>query len=498
MRNSTRVVLLALLITAVGSCGRAHSRPLNITIWHTELDDSAKQVVVDVAREVEAEFRSKSPGIVPVLTVSALDWGELATRLFQNKSNPPDVTHLEPFMTRQVMATFPGGDTFGLVPLDSLIADIARRDGPPDPSIAALQRFRGTRGDSATFGIAHAIGTTFIAYRADWNSTHVPQPKTWEGLIPFADALVSHAPASPRGPRPAAFILPGKSPFFVEQLLNEMVVSMGGSLWRDGEPNFDSPVVARALSVLQDMIARSNEQFSSTAYRQQFDLFAAGSGAVVPVTYGRATKQIDAAIAKENLSEAGAAQRRLNFAVMPQPGRDSTTPGVATIDAEPWVIIARPAGDADRELRIEIGRAFLTRFYERSHYLKFATRVPVHLRPAFVGLDSEYDAFGPQATWSHWVSVGRQELQESGRTAPILMDRGNSHSSQPRLALSIQRKGILSDMVAEAAPPAVIAAIRARLSGQQTPSERALRSRAIASAMSRAQERATQADPSNN
>lgn len=465
--------------------------PIDLVVWHTELDPNAKAFLDSLANEVERELAQDSAfQNYPVsINITALDWGDVASRLFTNLQRPPDLTHLQPFMLSQVLHQFQNSE-HRLLALDTLIAQMQADYGPIEPSVLTLQRLAANGGrDTLTYGLAHAVGTTFIAYRADWNRAALPEPRTWEDLVTFADALREQAAGSQK---PAAFILPGGSSFFIDQLVNEMVVSMGGSLYRDAKPNFDTPELARTLRVLQDMIARTDGRYTQTAYLQQFELFANGRGAVVPVTYGRATKRIEAMIDTLRVDTVAKARRRQDFRVMPQPGRDANTQGVASIDAEPWVIFTGRDSSRISSLRVRAAQRFLLRYYDPENYRRFVGIVPVHLRPVFRNMRTYYDSLPSQERWPHWVSVGRSMIDREGGTAPILLDPVTRGTVIPAFALELQRTGVLSDLVLEAAPDEVVSAIQARLEGRANANESALRDTAIRRAINRAQARANQ------
>lgn len=475
----TRCLAVVASTMVVLSCTKLRE-PVQIVIWHTELDPQAQAHIDSLAKQVETEFSASDKRFTPVVTVSALAWGDLATRIFQQLDNPPDLTHLEPFMVYQLFRIYqePGG--FTLEPLDSLIDELERVNGPINPAVRDLHSYALPGQNTHHWGLAYAMGTTSIAYRDAWRPRGLNDPQTWPQLISFADALAKQRSAAP-------FILPGKDPFFIDQLVNEIVVSLGGSLYMSGRPRIQpNPELDSALYYLQDMIARTNGAYSNTTYRQQFDLFARGKGAVVPVTYGRASKQIDAVIAgAPNIS-----QERMGFRLLKQPGRATSDLGVATIDAEPWVMIGRPERDPQREFRVKVTRRFLELFYARDSYLGFCGLVPAHLRPIFPSMDSAYDALAPQVNWKHWIAVEETMLRMPKGPAPILMDPSRQNSAQPAFALSLQRNAVLSDMVLEAASSNVIELIKHRLDGKPDETERRVRLAAISAAMRRAASRA--------
>lgn len=426
-------------------------KTIEIRIWHTELDPDATRHIEQLGEQLE-NMKWSDASFRPVVTITPLNWGDVAKRLFENKDNPPDVAHLEPFMVHQVLDQFSSKDRAHLEPIDDVIEEIgAGQKLTIEPALSEIHRYEvgGTK-QLKTFGIAYAVGTTFIAYRRDWAPPDLERPTTWAGLVRFAKGLAQgHDGAAP-------FILPGKSPFFIDQLFNEMVVSMGGSIYRETRPNLaGNSEVEAALRVLQDMVALTGGKFSQTTYTDQFDRFAEGAGAVVPVTYGRATKAIEGALTKKGMAGEALVKARSGFAVLPQPG----IRGTATIDAEPWVIFGRKKDSPEYEFRLEVAKRFLTLFYERKSYLAFCRLVPVHLRPIFSELASEYEEAPEQVKWKEWAKQSQEMLAKPAGTAPILMDPGSTRVPQPQFILDLQRDKVIFDMVKVATRPEVLKAM---------------------------------------
>ena len=488
-------ILVLILVLILGTVAviwqRNHTKSvLEYRIWHTELDKDASKLVEDVATGVEtwANGQDQFLDYDVHIVVTALPWGDVAAYLFQHDDNPPDLTHLEPFMMGQVLQEFDNPRRHHVFPIDDLIAELVDHNGPISPAVADLQRYEvpGTN-RAITYGLAYAVGTTYIAYRGDWmEAAGIDNlPTSWTEMIKFAEDLASAAPDGGVAP----FTLPGRSPFFIAQLVGEMVVSLGGSLYEGREPSLDSPEMRKVLRILQDMIVRCDyETYLQTTYRDQFTQYAEGRTAVVPVTYGRATKQIDDTIRAKLGSDDPAAMQaaRAKFQVMSQPGNGEGTPGVATIDAEPWALFAQPDGESTQEIRLELGKEFLRRFYEHDTYMEVCSSVPVHLQPVFSNMFQEYRISPNQVGWSHWLDVSRQALENAGHTAPILMDSGGGTSQYITFALSMQRSDLLADMVLDAVAP-----VKDVLLGNGDDVD-ARREDAIDKAIARAQERAMQ------
>lgn len=453
MKLSPRVLIVLMisvccgLSIGCGTPGEQGKQLLEFVVWHTENDPNAQQILEEAAESARQRFGEESAEYHVEMKISYQDWGDLAQRLLQQtERRPPDITHLQPFMVYQVLQDLRG--EFELYPLTEVVERIEDSNGPIVPSLRRLH-VHSRRGEDEIFGIAYAVGTTFISYRGDFAAEPDYQPRSWRELIDFADRL-SEVGSEQLGRPVAPFILPGGSKFFVDQLFNEIVVSLGGSLFEDdGSPRLDSPEVREALDVVLEMIARTGGQYYRMTYLNQFEAFARGEGAVVPVTYGRATAAIERVIeaGEEGITEIE------NYKVMQQPGDGTGAQalGTATVDAEPWVVIARKRAREDhKEARLRLAELFLEEVYERDRYLSFCGSVPVHLRPIFPDLWSDYDQFPPQERWSHWTSVARANLMRDGGTAPILMLPGGGAARSADYLLDLSRQHIISDMINDA------------------------------------------------
>src|SRR5262245_60103245 len=67
-----------------------------LQVWHTEVEPQTVKVIQDTSI---AEFEKKFPGLK--VKQQALGWGDLNTKLLAALAagSPPDLTHLNPFMT---------------------------------------------------------------------------------------------------------------------------------------------------------------------------------------------------------------------------------------------------------------------------------------------------------------------------------------------------------------------------------------------------------------
>lgn len=483
------VAITCALVLGVAIYGCEKQPFVEYVVWHTETDPQASAFIESVADSVESELRADPDFEYDVnIQVTDLPWGGLVSRIQEEKANPPDLTHVQPFMVPQLLDTAFWDGKFRVYPLDSLVDEIG--EDRIHPSILNLHRYpTASQQDSSVFGLAYAVGTTFVSYRRDWSTTRLSPPKTWRDLVTIADELAGNSGERNTAP----FILPGEAPFFVAQLVNEMVVSMkGGSLYTEGgRPNFDTPQMREALWVLQEMVARTDGRFETTGYLEQFELLANGEGAVVPVTYGRATKSIASVLGQDSAATVADA-----FGVFAQPGGGLSaddTVGIATIDAEQWIRIGRadPESDDRFQAKRRVGYEFLKAFYNDENYLAFSELVPVHLRPIFSDLASEYDEkYQGEGEWSHWGHWEDQSgtMIDAGRTAPILMNPPRvTMSNEPTYLVDLETRHILSDLVRNAATDEIVRAISSSDASDRIDQ---LREDAIERAIKRAQARA--------
>src|SRR5438876_1737385 len=120
-------------------------------VWHTEVEPQTVKTIQDTSI---AEFEKKFPNFK--VRQQALSWGDLNTKLLASLAagNPPDLTHLNPFMTASL-------HTKGLLrPMDELIRSLG--EGDIHEATLKLQFF-----DGKYYGVTHAMGATYFAERRD-------------------------------------------------------------------------------------------------------------------------------------------------------------------------------------------------------------------------------------------------------------------------------------------------------------------------------------------
>src|SRR5437588_5290720 len=160
--------LLARAPAAIGQ----QVRELNV--WHTEVEP---QTVKTIQETSIAEFERKFPGFK--IRQQPLGWGDLNTKLLASLAagSPPDLTHLNPFMTASLY-------TKGLLrPMDELIRAIGEKD--IHEATQKLQYF-----DGRYYGVTHAMGGIYIAERRDLREQKgLKPPQTYADLVDLAAAL---------------------------------------------------------------------------------------------------------------------------------------------------------------------------------------------------------------------------------------------------------------------------------------------------------------------
>ena len=326
MKSAIESVIFASIITLtlfVGGCqptDQVTSRTLRI--WQTEVNPGAIEVLEDVIRELER----RHPGVN--VELESVSWGALSSKLGNALAakSPPDISHVQPFM----VASLHANDL--LVPLDDVIETFGEDD--IYPAVLNLQEFEGHR-----YGLAYAMGVTYFSYRRDIvDSLDLTLPSTWQEYVQYLATLKQAIPdADP-------ILLPGGSPFFIDQLAAELLASNGGRLFdENNRPAFTEHTFIEMLHFYKEMAQYAPSDWLNDTYVDQFRDYATGRGLNVPVTYARAALQIDRD-ATEGMNDPD------HFAVMVQPTGPSGEKSYATLDAEPWVVFkASPNQDLAKD-----------------------------------------------------------------------------------------------------------------------------------------------------
>lgn len=413
MTNSHRLAWVLLLPLLCAACTKPKAATLRV--WQTESDPGAQKALGEIA----AEFEVTHPGVT--VQLEGIAWGALSQKLTVALStgDVPDIAHLQPFMAASLH------QKGLLMPIDDVIGELNAAD--IYPAVRDLQFF-----DGHYYGIAYAVGTTYFAYRKDWAAARgLPVPDTWRDYLAFVKALTEDSDHDGKIDR-YGVILPGGSPFFMDQFTVELVASNGGRLFDpNGRPTLTEKPVLETLEFWRELVKYAPPDWTSEDYAAQFRSFAAGRGATVPVTYARAARQIE--------KDAPQIADPEYFAVMTQPLGPSGKTSYSTIDCEPWVILS---GSKNADLAKE----FLKAYYKKDNYLKVVSQVPIQLTPIIRSLaeGSDYLDLPFVKKWKPWHAEALQMMRE-GRTRPIFLAEEDDRVLP--FLMEVQGSRVLTDMV---------------------------------------------------
>jgi len=145
-----------------------------LQVWHSEVEP---QTVKTIQEGSVVEFERRFPGFR--VRQQPLAWGDLNTKLPAAiaAGSPPDLTHLNPFMTASLY-------TKRLFrPMDELIRVLGEKD--IHEAMQKLQYF-----DGRYYGGTHAMGGIYIAERRDLREQKgLKPPQTYADLVNLAAAL---------------------------------------------------------------------------------------------------------------------------------------------------------------------------------------------------------------------------------------------------------------------------------------------------------------------
>ncbi|GGN62906.1 hypothetical protein GCM10011349_47030 [Novosphingobium indicum] len=450
MRKSLRVLRQLVAVSAaaamLASCsGRDAANTTDLIIWQTETDPKAKEVLDALA----VSFEQAHPGVD--VQIESVPWGSLAEKLATalRAEDPPDIAHLEPFMAYGLVER-------GLLsPIDDIVADIEEANGPILPAVRDLQLFDGKR-----YGMAYAVGITGWTFDTRKSGgLALPYPGGTSGTI-SQDALFQYLARVKAANPDAKVLLPGGSPFFMDQLFGELVANAGGRLYDPATQKFlfKSEPARQALQFfirLKDAGLLSPD-WQGQQYVDQFSRLAApGNTFLTPVTYARASVAIEKTLEGEPASATASV-----FRFMSPPTAQANGRPVATIDAEPFVIFERttsetvPGGGTKRALAAE----FLRAFYAQENYLKFVATVPIHLTPIFGKLANDPAYLNSiRPGWVDWHRHTLTFLEDANLTRPILVPGPDSSTLAEDLRnpylLQLQAQGIISRAIGQALEP---------------------------------------------
>src|SRR2546422_5181507 len=231
-----------------------------IQVWHTEVEPQTVKTIQDTSI---AEFEKKFPGFK--VKQQALGWGDLNTKLLAALAagSPPDLTHLNPFMTASLY-------TKGLLrPMDELIGALGEKD--IHEATQKLQYF-----DGRYYGVTHAMGGIYIAERRDLREQKgLKPPQTYADLVDLAAALTEE------GTR-YGVTMPGEKLYIGFSFPAEWLASNGGS-WVDPttwRPRLASRAMVETLQFLQQVNRSMPPSWSGQKYLDTLAPLATGKGAM--------------------------------------------------------------------------------------------------------------------------------------------------------------------------------------------------------------------------
>src|SRR5216117_1427099 len=202
-----------------------------LNIWHTEVEPQTVKTIQDTSI---AEFERKFPGFK--VRQQALGWGDLNTKLLAALAagGPPDLTHLNPFMTASLYVKNL------LRPMDELIRALGEND--IHEATLKLQYF-----DGKYYGVTHAMGATYFAERRDLREKKgIKPPETYADMLKLAEALTE--------PGRYALQMPGEKLYIGFVHPAEWLASNGGS-WVDDKwrPQLNSKAMLETLEYVQKL-----------------------------------------------------------------------------------------------------------------------------------------------------------------------------------------------------------------------------------------------------
>jgi len=388
--------------------------PRELHVWHTEVEPQTVKTIQDTS---VAEFERKFPGFK--VRQQALGWGDLNTKLLAALAagSPPDLTHLNPFVTGSLYSK-------GLLrPMDDLVRAVGERD--IHEATLKLQHF-----DGRYYGITHALGGIFICERRDLREAKgIRPPQTYDEVVSLAAAVTEPG-------RRAGMHMPGEKLYMGFVLPAEWLASNGGS-WVDARtwrPQLNGRPMLETLDYLQRLDAFMPPGWSGQKYLDTLAALATGRVAMVYLSGARTIGYIER-YAPE------AMRNPETFGPLAKPRGPSGKRGMASLDGENWAVFtqSRYPDEAFEFLRL---------FYKREHYLRYCHSVPIHLTPIFTSMmnDPEYLAHPRIRKWRSWHDFVMAGLRD-GRFLPIGFTRPED-KRLPFLA-ELEGSGIVADLVVD-------------------------------------------------
>jgi multiple sugar transport system substrate-binding protein len=412
-----RLLTTAGLATTSALLGRAPAalgqQVRELQLWHTEVEPQTVKTIQDTSI---AEFERKFPGFK--VKQQALGWGDLNTKLLAALAagSPPDLTHLNPFMTASLHVKNL------LRPMDELIRALGESD--IHEATLKLQYF-----DGKYYGVTHAMGATYFCERRDLREKKgLKPPETWDDMVKLCAALTE-------GGR-YAFQLPGEKLYMGFVHPAEWLASNGGSwvepkTWR---PQLNGKPMLETLDYLQKLNKFQPAGWSGQKYLDTQAALATGKISMSYLSGARAIGYIEK-YAPEGMRDPE------HFMPMLRPRGPSGKVGTTTLDGENWAVFTQSKYPNE-------AFEFLKLFYKKEHYLAYCHSVPIHLSPIFKSMlgDPAYLANERIKKWRPWHDVMIAALQQK-RLLPIGFTRPDDNLL-PFLA-ELDGSSIVADMVVE-------------------------------------------------
>jgi multiple sugar transport system substrate-binding protein len=407
----------AAVAAGVAAWGRAPAvlgqQARELHVWHTEVEPQTVKTIQDTSI---AEFERKFPGFK--VRQQALGWGDLNTKLLASiaAGSPPDLTHLNPFMTASLY-------TKNLLrPMDELIRGLGEND--IHEATLKLQYF-----DGKYYGVTHAMGGTYFGERRDLREKKgLKVPETWDDMVKLAGALTE-------GGR-YAMQMPGEKLYIGFVHPAEWLASNGGS-WVDPKtykPQLNGKAMVETLEYVQKLNKFQPGGWSGQKYLDTLAALATGKIAMAHLSGARTIGYIEK-YAPEDMRDPE------HFMPMLRPKGPSGQKGMSTLDGENWAVFTQSKYPNE-------AFEFLRLFYKKEHYMAYCHSVPIHLTPIFKSMinDPEYLAHPRIKKWKPWHDVMVNALK-AGRLQPLGFSRPDDNLV-PFLA-ELDGSGIVADMVVE-------------------------------------------------
>jgi len=382
-------------------------------VWHTEVEPQTVKTIQDTSI---AEFEKKFPGFK--VRQQALGWGDLNTKLLASLAagNPPDLTHLNPFMTASLYTKQL------LRPMDELIRALGESD--IHEATLKLQYF-----DGKYYGVTHAMGATYFAERRDLREKKgIKPPETYDDMLKLCAALTE-------GGR-YAFQMPGEKLYMGFVHPAEWLAGNGGS-WVDPKtwrPQLNSKPMLEALDYAQKLNKFQPQGWAGQKYLDTLAALANGKIAMAHLSGARTIGYI------ERYAPEGTRDPE-HFMPLLRPHGPGGKVGISALDGENWAVFTQSKYPNE-------AFEFLRLFYKKEHYMAYCHTVPIHLTPIFKSMlnDPAYLANDRIKKWRPWHDVMVAGLKNN-RFLPIGFSRPEDNVL-PFLA-ELDGSGIVADMVVE-------------------------------------------------